>query len=249
MTDATTPPLPNSPDARTPDGTLKDPTVTPPVQTDSSTTPPQKTETDGSAPPTKTESTRQPTDGKSALTDTGKAPAGAPETYADFKAPDGYEIDKASLDKAIPLFKELNLNQEQAQKAIDLYTDLAKAAADEPVNFYANMQKDWRKEAEGRFGADIAPGGKIVTEFSTAIDGFLPPSLAKSFREALDFTGVGNHPDFIEGFRVFAKALATGTHVSGKNPSPEGQRAPGSPERPTIAQAMYPNLPSSAGSR
>lgn len=189
---------------------------------------------------------KQPTDGKSALTDEGKPPEGAPEAYADFTVPEGFELDKVAVEQALPLFKELNLNQMQAQKLVDTYAKLTTAAAEAPLKHYQDMQKDWRTEAATRFGKAIEPGGAIVTEFAQAIDGFLPPSLAKNFRSALDFTGIGNHPDFIEGFRVFAKALATGTHVSGKGPSPQGQKAPDAAPK-SIASAMYPHLPSAAG--
>ena len=40
----------------------------------------------------------------------------APETYADFTLPEGVELDTALLTDAAPLFKELGLTQEQAQK-------------------------------------------------------------------------------------------------------------------------------------
>lgn len=244
MTDVTVttqaPPLANSPDARTPDGTIKD-QGTPPTNAGSSPTPP-----DGQTPPKTETPPKSPTDGKTAVTDTGKPPEGAPEAYADFKAPDGYEIDKAAMAKALPIFKELNLSQDGAQKLVDFYSAVSKEAAEAPLNLYANMQKDWRDEASTRFGKAIEPGGAIVTEFATAIDGLLSPSLAKNFRAALDFTGVGNHPDFIEGFRVFAKALQPGTHVSGKAPSPGGQTAPGAQPK-TAAQRLYPHLPSANG--
>lgn len=240
VTVTTTPPLANSQEARTPDGTLKDQsTVTTPTPEASSTT---------KAPDTTTPAAKSPTDGKSALTDKGTTPPGAPEAYTDFTAPEGFEIDKAAIDKAIPIFKELGLNQEGAQKLVDMYAAVSQEAAEAPVKLYTNMQKEWRDEAATRFGKAIEPGGAIVTEFAQAIDGFLPPSLAKNFRSALDFTGVGNHPDFIEGFRVFAKALASGTHVSGKGPAPSGQKAPDAAPR-TVAQAMYPHLPSANSAR
>src|SRR5574340_1130456 len=98
MTDA---PLPNSPEARTPDGTLKDQGASTTPPSDSSTTPAKTPETDGQAQAI----AKQPTDA-SAINDKGITPAGAPETYADFVAPEGYEFDKAALDAAIPIFKE-----------------------------------------------------------------------------------------------------------------------------------------------
>ena len=240
--------LTNSPDARTADGTLKDQggtTQTPPVS--STTTPPQ-------TPPTTTPETppKTPNEDKSLLNDDGtpKAPAPqvAPEKYADFKAPEGFELDKTAIEKALPIFKELNLSQDGAQKLVDFYTEAQRAAAEAPVKFYADMQKEWRTEAATRFGKAIEPGGAIVTEFAKAIDGHLPPTLAKNFRAALDFTGVGNHPDFIEGFRQFAKLLGEGTSVHGAGPSPEGQKAPGQAPK-SLAEVMYPNLPSSNSGR
>ena len=56
-------------------------------------------------------------------TDDGKGKEGAPEAYAEFTLPEGVKIDAAKLEQALPIFKELNLTQEQAQKLIDLQTD------------------------------------------------------------------------------------------------------------------------------
>lgn len=224
----TPPPLANSPEARTPDGTLRDQSATPPTPPDSSTTPPKDTTT-----PPKDPATPPPTEG-------------APETYADFTAPEGFEIDKDAIGKVLPVFKELNLSQAQAQKLVDQYAAISAEAAEAPVKFYAEMQKDWAKEAATRFGKDIEPGGAIVTELATALDNALPPTLAKNFRAVLDFTGAGNHPDFIEAMRIIAKPFLTGTHVRGANPSPKGQEAPGAPAK-TAAQRMYPHLPSANG--
>lgn len=237
------PPLANSPEARSADGTILDRSATTPTTVDSSTT---KAPDTLAAPPKTETPPKQPTDGKTALNDKGETAPGAPEAYTDFTAPEGYEIDKAAIEKAVPLFKELNLNQEQAQKAVNLYAAISQEAAEAPLKFYADMQKGWKEQAAERFGKAIEPGGAIVTEFATAIDGHLPPTLAKNFRAALDFTGVGNHPDYIEGFRVFAKALQPGTHVSGKAPSPGGQQAPGGAPK-TAAQRLYPHLPSANG--
>lgn len=238
-------PLANSPEVRTPDGTLKDQGVLTPPQTEQSSTQ-AKAPTDGQT--TIEAPAKQPTEGKSAATDEGKPAPGAPEKYEDFKAPEGFELDKAVLDDVVPLFKELNLNQEQAQKLIDRYAKLNAQAAEAPVKFYADMQKEWRDEAATRFGKAIEPGGKMVTDFATAFANALPPSLSKNFQAALDFTGAGNHPDILEALQVLTKPWLTGTPVAGKGPSPLGQKAPDAPA-PSIAQAMYPHLPSASAQR
>jgi len=53
---------------------------------------------------------------------------GAPEEYTAFTVPEGQTLDQAALDMALPMFKELGLTQEQAQKLVDLQAvNMAKA--------------------------------------------------------------------------------------------------------------------------
>ena len=49
-----------------------------------------------------------------------KKPDGAPEKY-EFKPAEGQELDETALKEFEPIARELNLNQEQAQKFVDLY--------------------------------------------------------------------------------------------------------------------------------
>lgn len=44
-----------------------------------------------------------------------------PEKYDEFKVPEGMELDKEMMNEATPLFKEIGLSQEKAQKIADLY--------------------------------------------------------------------------------------------------------------------------------
>ena len=46
---------------------------------------------------------------------------GATENYADFSLPEGMTMDETTLDTAVELFKADGLDQEQAQKYVDLY--------------------------------------------------------------------------------------------------------------------------------
>jgi len=47
---------------------------------------------------------------------------GAPEKYADFKLPEGFDMDSEALTEFLPLAKEAGMTQETAQKAIGLHT-------------------------------------------------------------------------------------------------------------------------------
>jgi hypothetical protein len=240
MTDVTVttdPPLANDPTARTSDGTLKDqspgnttPTPEPKPEGDSFLTgkkEPAKTE-DKTTEPAKTEDKTKT-----------ESVVGAPEKYEDFKLPDGYQFDKASLTDAQTLFKDLNLTQEQAQKAVDLYAKNSLSAAEAPYKAWADLQKEWTGEIANRFPGDKSTAVKSM--ISGVIDTVLPPSLAKGLRTALDITGAGSHPDVVEALSILLKPLSEGTPVRGNGPSKEGQVAPGSGP-PSIADALYGHL-------
>src|SRR5690242_6551785 len=89
-------PAANTPEARTGTGELKSAASTTP-----STEPEKK-------PEAKPEAKAETKEGD-------KAPGGAPEAYADFTAPQGFQLNKDAIAKALPVFKELNLTQDAAQ--------------------------------------------------------------------------------------------------------------------------------------
>lgn len=165
--------------------------------------------------------------------------AGAPEKYEPFNLPEGFEANEEVMTEARAVFKELGLSQETAQKLVDFHAKQATAAANAPVEYWKQMQKDWVAEIK----ADKDLGGKIPevrATISKAIDQL--GDLAVPFREAMDLTGAGNNPAFFRAFYKFAQLLTEGAHVSGGGPSKAGQLAPGATEKPTAAKALYPNL-------
>jgi hypothetical protein len=238
MTDVTVttePPQANQPEARTPDGTLKD-------QSPGNTTPSPEPKPEGDSFLTgKTEKPEAPK-APDPKADAPKpdAPVGAPEKYADFKLPDGYQFDKPALDQALVTFKEMNLTQDQAQKFVDLYAKHSLEAASAPYREWANLQKTWTDQIAERFPGEKSTAVKSM--ISGVIDAALPPSLAKGLRSALDVTGAGSHPDVVEALSILLKPLSEGTPVKGNAPSKEGQAAPGTDTRPSIADAMYGHL-------
>lgn len=168
-------------------------------------------------------------------------PAGAPETYTDFTAPEGYEIDKEALAEATPIFKELGLSQESAQKLVDFYSKQSQQAAEAPIQLWKETQEAWVKEIK----ADPEIGGRldeVKTSVARMLDGLGNPKLATEFRQAMDYTGAGNNPAFIRVMNALAKQLTEGSHVRGNSPSPAGQGQRGA--LPSAAKAMYPDLPS-----
>jgi hypothetical protein len=236
VTVTTDPPQPNTPEARTSDGTLKDVTpanttpTEPKPEGDSFLTKPVK---DPEAPKPEVKPEDKPADKKD------DAPVGAPEKYADFKLPDGFKFDEASLKAAQDQFKELNLTQDAAQKLVDFYAKNSLEASNAPYKAWADLQKEWTTEIASRFPGD--KGKEVQSMISGVLDSVLPPTLAKNVRAALDLTGAGSHPDVVEALNILLKPLSEGKPVVPGKPSPEGQKVPGSGP-PSIADAMYGHL-------
>ena len=174
-------------------------------------------------------------------------PAGVPEKY-EFKPPadwaeKGYELDDKILTEAEPMLREMGLSQTNAQKLVEFYAKQSMAQYEEGLAAAKKQNDDWRAEANSHpdLKGKLAPGGEVVTRISRVIDS-LGPELSKGFREAMDFTGVGNNPAFIRAFDKLAQRLTEGTSVTGGKPSPLGQT--NKPNGGTPGSRIWPNLPS-----
>ena len=184
---------------------------------------------DSTAPLTTTTSTENPSTSEA-----------VPETY-DFRAPEGQTLDPKVIEAASPIFKELGLSQDAAQKLVDFYASQTTKINTDLVKSVEDMRAGWRDTVM----KDPELGGKldaVKTELGRAKDR-LPPAVRTAFDSALNETGMGDHPAIVRALYEFSKLVNEGTHVSGGAPSPLGQNSKGVAQRPTIAGALYPNLP------
>lgn len=246
-------PLPNSPEARTTTGEIKSPAqiaATAAETKDSTSTQvsgKEKAETTDESEKGGTSFLTQKDDEagekKAEGADDKKAEAkpGVPEKY-EFKLPEGMELQEESAKQVDEMFREVGLTQEQGQKFVDFYIEKLNEAIEAPSKFYADMRKGWVNELK----ADKDIGGKLP-EVKVGIGRMLnslgDKALVKSFNEAMDLTGAGDHPAFVKLFNKIAERLTEGGHVRSGNPNP-GANPTGRPSAPGPA-AMYPNLPSS----
>ena len=170
-----------------------------------------------------------------------------PETYADFKLPEGATIDPELLAEASPIFKELGLTQENAQKLVDFYAKTNSAGIEKLFNDQRAVRQEWATEAKTYL--DALPGGikQAKADLGAAknalfanADGTPNAEKIGKFNQFMDMTGAGDNPLFIEAFTKMAKFYTEGKPVTGGGPSKFGQQGPGS--RPTAAGALYPNL-------
>lgn len=195
--------------------------------------------TTSTTPPIQTESK----DGKSANQGSKSPTIGAPESYTPFKVPEGRELDAKVVDRATPIFRELGLSQDNAQKLVDFYNEVISEHNQTSADLVKSMREGWVKQ----INEDKEMGGKLDTIKADLGRAYthLPPDLIKDFKAAMDLTGAGDHPAFVKAFWKLAQLVNEGTHVSGSGPSKHGQAAPETNSRPSLAAAMYPTLPSS----
>lgn len=226
-------PLPNSPEARTPEGTLKDPT-----SQSSGTLEPEKTEPE---PKTEPEAKEQSLVEKAEEKPEDKKPV-VPEKY-EFKLPEGTELVPEVAEKAQALFKELGLPAEGAQKLVDFYVEQMNTVAQQPYDAYDEMRAGWREEVakDAEIGGSKFEGVKNTIAKAYDVIGQTPEgkALVASFKETMDLTGAGDHPAFIKMFWKLASRIVEPGHVGGSVPKPSDQPR-------SAAQTLYPNNPSIA---
>lgn len=162
---------------------------------------------------------------------------GAPETYAEFTVPDDMEMDKEALEAFIPIAKDLNLNQAGAQKLVDLYGDAVVKAAEQQNQAWSDMQDDWGKQTredkeiggtEENFDANVKMAQLTMDKLTTA-------EQQKALKEALNTSGIGNHPEVVRIFAKIGRLLSDDSIDIGQIVNSKlGDR--------TAAQTMYPNM-------
>lgn len=150
------------------------------------------------------------------------------DSYADFELPEGMQLDEATLNEAKPIFKELGLNKEQAQKLVELHAKQIQATQQGQVESFNQLKQDWLDQAKSdkEFGGEKFD--ESVKTARVALNKFGTPELTQLLNE----TGVGNHPEVI---RLMARV---GRLTQEDNPGATG--AP-SAERKDRASILYPS--------
>ena len=167
-------------------------------------------------------------------------PAAVPDKY-EFKPPEGSALDEAVVAAATPIFRELGLSQAAADKLVTFYNEQMKAIADTGAKAVLAMREKWVSEVK----SDPEMGSKldvIKADIGRAYDVLGDAKLVQDFKTAMDLTGAGDNPAFIKALWKLSQKVIEGKPVVGGGPSPHGQTAGGQSQRPSIAQAMYPNL-------
>jgi hypothetical protein len=159
------------------------------------------------------------------------AATGAPEAYADFTMPEGFQIDAEYGGELSTIAKELNLPQDKAQKLVDLGVKHAQ-------NVVAALKTQQTEAIAGWVDAvrnDPEIGGSGLTEnmatAKRAVVAFGTPELVGLLNE----TGLSRHPDVVRFMVRVGAAISEDTDLVSGDGNGAG---PGQQDR---AKKLYPN--------
>lgn len=134
-----------------------------------------------------------------------------PEAYAFKDLPEGYAMSEQQLAEVSPLFKDLGLTQEQADKlvAFDAKRALAaeQAGLEQRQGLVTGWEKSLREDAAfggANFDANVGVAQKALSQFGT-------PELSTMLKES----GLGSHPEVVRLFHRIGQQLAEGQLHSG----------------------------------
>ena len=166
----------------------------------------------------------------------GESEAGAPEAYAEFSLPDGYESNGEFLNEFAARAKADNLSQEQAQAYVDIASKVAEQAAQSAIegqlSQWKEQQEAWASEL--RTSEDLG-GAKMDATNADARLGLqrlvTNADELNALRDWLNDTGVGNHPTLVRAFSNAGRLFREDGFSRG------GAAARGQ----SLAEKMYPN--------
>lgn len=137
---------------------------------------------------------------KSEDTATAEEVAGPPEAY-ELTAPEGFTITDEAKALADPVFRELGLSNEQANKLMPVaaqFADQVKTGIEQQMLQAVTAQrKEWLDTAKADPDIGGAKWDESMVNAGKALDAAGYPA-GSPFRNFLNETGLGNHPDMIK---------------------------------------------------
>lgn len=159
-----------------------------------------------------------------------------PEKY-ELKASEGLpELDAEAVALAEPVFKEIGLTNEQAQQLVPVAEQFAQRIAEQmeaaATANVAQQRAAWLAEAQA---AEDIGGAKWSDTLVAAAKGLDALGFTKGtpFRDLLDDSGLGNHPDMIRAWLKVGRAVSEDSDFVRSGVATAGAR--------TLADTLYPS--------
>ena len=134
----------------------------------------------------------------------GDGDKGAPESYEDFTLPEGMELDEGMRDNFLPMAKEMGLSQEKAQKLVTMYAEQMKSGDEARQTAFEGVLQEQMTELKN----DPEFGGEKFDENVGVVRKAIEYAGGQELRDALDETGMGNHPTLVKAFWKIGKTIS-----------------------------------------
>lgn len=174
-------------------------------------------------------------DGTPPVVANGTPPADAPPADYEFALPEGLDPSNVKLDDIKAFAKDLGLDpvadKDKAQKILDRvlqqrteFETAQQTAKDEVTAAWAEAAKADPEIGGDKFEPTLAAARSVI-----ANDKIVSPA----FKEFLDTTGLGNHPEMIRVFARLQPLFANDSPVPGGGGSPKGDPIAGMYDHPS----------------
>ena len=151
-------------------------------------------------------------------------PDGAPESYEDFKAPEGIDLASPVVDSFKGVAKELDLSQEKAQTLIDKMTPILAARQVENIK---RISAEWAERSKAdpeiggdKFAASMANVARVRETFARNADGQIDPDIAEFMSSPM-----GNHPGALKLLARAGAAISEASFPTGGKAESAGYTA------------------------
>lgn len=166
------------------------------------------------------------------------APEGPPEAY-ELTAPEGIALDAEAIELATPVFKELGLDNEQANKLMPVAAEFAKRIQEKGQQALMSevmaQRAAWADEAQNDPEIGGAKFSETMTLAAKGLDTLGFPK-GSPLRNLLTDSGLGNHPEMIRAWRKVGEAVGEDNDFV--------RADPGAQTRKSDAEVFYPKLAS-----
>lgn len=135
-----------------------------------------------------------------------------PEKY-EFKLPEGITLDEAAMKIVDPVFRELGLDTDKAQKLVDIQLALNKQNEEAHVKAFEEFVETEKQDAKKYFGTKLP---EVMRNVARVRDQFVPEDLTK----LLNVTGLSNNKHLLEFMDKIGRVVGEGKFITGKQSAP-----------------------------
>jgi hypothetical protein len=128
--------------------------------------------------------------------------AQVPEKY-EIQTPEGFVVDPELMTEFEGVAKEAQLTNAEAQKVADLAPKFAEKVLTKQAEAWADQVKQWGEAVQ----TDAEMGGEKFKDTQASCQKALAAFGTPALKEALESTGMGNHPELVRAFAKIGNAI------------------------------------------